>query len=72
MEGLLRQLSADAADIIMRTPYEPDDASEWLSKKTGTPALVLPYTVGGDSEAGDLFALFDRSFVLLEGALRDQ
>ena len=72
LEGLLQLLSSESADMIIRTPYEPDDASEWLSEKTGTPALVLPYTVGGDSEAGDLFALFDRSFVLLEGALRDQ
>ena len=72
LEGLLHLLGSEAADMIIRTPYEPDDASEWLSEKTGTPALVLPYTVGGDSEAGDLFALFDRSFALLEGALRDQ
>ena len=72
LEGLLHLLGSEAADMIIRTPYEPDDASEWLSEKTGTPALVLPYTVGGDSESGDLFALFDRSFALLEGALRDQ
>ena len=72
LEGLLQLLSAQSADMIIRTPYEPHDASEWLAEKTGTPALILPYTVGGDSEAGDLFALFDRSFVLLKGALRDQ
>jgi len=72
LEGLLQLLSSESADMIIRTPYEPDDASEWLSEKTGTPALILPYTIGGDSEAGDLFALFDRSFVLLKGALRDQ
>ena len=71
LEGLLQQLSSDAADVIIRTPYEPDDASEWLSDKTGTPALVLPYTIGGDTEAVDLFALFDRSFSLLKAALHD-
>ncbi len=72
LEGLLQELRSDVADIIIRTPYEPDDASEWLSEKTGTPALVLPYTVGGDAEARDLFTLFDRSLALLKGAVRDQ
>lgn len=70
--SLLRQLKAKPADVIIRTPYEPDNASEWLSEKTGTPALVLPYTIGGDAESNDLFALFDRSINLLKGALDDQ
>ncbi len=72
LEGLLQQLSTEEVDIIIRTPYEPDEASEWLSDKTGIPALILPYTIGGDAETGDLFALFDRTLVLLKGALRDQ
>ena len=72
LEGLLQLLSAQSADMIIRTPYEPADASEWLSEKTGTPALMLPYTVGGDAEAHDLFTLFDRSLALLKGAVRDQ
>ena len=69
---MLQQLSTEEVDIIIRTPYEPDEASEWLSDKTGIPALILPYTIGGDAETGDLFALFDRTLVLLKGALRDQ
>jgi zinc/manganese transport system substrate-binding protein len=72
LESLLQQLVAKPADMIIRTPYEPDDASEWLSEKTGTPALVLPYTISGDAESNDLFALFDRSINLLKGALHDQ
>ncbi len=72
LESLLQQLKARPADVIVRTPYEPYDASEWLSEKTGTPALVLPYTIGGDAESSDLFALFDRSIHLLKGAVHDQ
>ena len=69
LEGLLQQLKASYADLIIRTPYEPDKASEWLSEKTAIPALVLPYTIDGVAESGSLFSLFDRSISLLKGAL---
>ncbi len=67
LKKLLSQLRSSPADMIIRTPYEPDDAGKWLSGKTGTRAIVLPYTVGGDSESGDLFALFQRTIDLLKG-----
>ncbi len=72
LEGLLQQLKSKPADVIIRTPHESNDASEWLSEKTGIPAIVLPYTIAGDAESGDLFALFDRSISLLKGATNDQ
>lgn len=72
LEGLLQQLKATPADVIIRTAYEPSKASQWLSKKTGTPAIVLPYTIGGDTETVDLFTLFERSISLLKGAMHDK
>lgn len=72
LESLLQQLKAKRADLIIRTPYEPDHASKWLSEKTGIPAVVLPYTIGGDVESGNLFSLFDRSVRLLKGDVDDQ
>ena len=72
LEGLLQQLSTKPAGIIIRTPYDPEDASEWLSERTGTPAVVLPYTIGGDIDTIDLFSLFDRSLALLLGHLGGQ
>ncbi|HEX4889967.1 MAG TPA: zinc ABC transporter substrate-binding protein, partial [Alphaproteobacteria bacterium] len=68
LEALLHGLIAGPARLIVRTPYDPADASEWLSQKTGIPAIVLPFTVGGDAASGDLFALFERSIALLKGA----
>jgi zinc/manganese transport system substrate-binding protein len=68
LQSLLQTLRQDPATLIIRTPYDPDDASEWLSQQTGIPALVLPFTVGGDAESGDLFALFDRTITLLKRA----
>ena len=72
LENLLQQLDSDPADIIIRTPYDPADASDWLSKKSDTPAMALPYTIGGDGDTVDLFSLFDRSLALLVGAAVDQ
>ncbi len=68
LEGLLKQLKKRPADLIIRTPYEPDKASEWLSEKTAIEDVVLPYTINGVAESGSLFALFDRSIELLKGA----
>jgi zinc/manganese transport system substrate-binding protein len=47
------------ADFIIRAPYQSAKASEWLSERTGIPALALPLTVGGSDGATDLFNLFD-------------
>ena len=72
LKNLLRQLKSSPADVIIRAPSDPDDGSEWLSEKTGTKAIVLPYTVGGDEQSSDLFALFDRTIALLKGTYDDQ
>ncbi len=66
LESLLQQLQQEPAKAIIRTPYEPSDASEWLSERADIPALVLPYTVGGSEEVNDLFSLFERSIDILK------
>lgn len=71
LEGLLQQFKIKTPDVIIRTPYEPDNASIWLSEKINSPAIVLPYTINGDASSVDLFALFENSINLLKGALND-
>lgn len=45
---------------IIRSPMNDSRPSTWLAGKTGVPAIVLPYTVGGMSGVSDdLFALFE-------------
>ncbi len=61
LETLLQQVKGTEVLAIIRTPYAPGDGSEWLARKTGIPALVLPYTVGGSDQATDLFALFEHT-----------
>jgi zinc/manganese transport system substrate-binding protein len=64
---LLHRLEQKPARVIIRAPYQSPRASEWLAKQSGIPALVLPFTVGGNDQADDLFGLFDSTITLLLG-----
>ena len=44
---------------IIRAAYQDTKPGDWLSEQTGVPAVTLPFTVGGDDKAKDLFGLFD-------------
>jgi len=68
LENLVQALKKNPADAILRTPYDSVDASTWLSEKTGIPAVMLPFTVGGDKETTNLFMLFTRTIQLLKQA----
>ena len=72
LEGLLQQFKTKSPDVIIRTPFDPGDGSIWLSEKIGTPAIIMPYTINGNDDSADLFALFENSINLLKGALNDQ
>ena len=65
LSDLLTELEETPARAVIRAPYEDKRASEWLHKKTGIAVIELPYTVGGNSEATDLFGLFDSTLKLL-------
>ncbi len=65
---VLELARSSGAKAILRAPYDPEDAAEWLSGKTGIPVVELPFTVGGRPEATDLFSLFDSTLALLEEA----
>lgn len=69
LERLLIQVNEAPVLAIVRSPYAPDKGSKWLSGKTGVPAIVLPFTVGGEKDVTDLFSLFDRTLDMLNGAV---
>jgi len=46
---------------IVRAAYQDPKASQWLAERTSVPAVALPFSVGGDAQAKDLFGLFDSS-----------
>ena len=66
LNGLLQTARSEKVKAILRTPYDPADASRWLSSKTGVVALTLPYTVDKNAPPGALANLFDRTITLLE------
>lgn len=53
------QLEATPARMVLRAAYQSPRPADWLGRRTGIPALALPYTVGGNARAQDLFGLFD-------------
>ena len=65
LSNLLGELGQTPARVVIRAPYQDKRASQWLHKKTGIELIELPYTVGGNADAEDLFALFDSTLELL-------
>lgn len=57
--SLLERFGDKGADFIIRAPFQSEKASNWLSERTGIPAVLLPLTVGGTDQATDLFKWFD-------------
>jgi zinc/manganese transport system substrate-binding protein len=53
------QLQETPAQMVLRAAYQSPRPADWLASRTGIPALALPYTVGGNDRAQDLFGLFD-------------
>ena len=66
LQDVLERSRSAGAEAILRAPFEPRDASDWLSARTGIPVVELPFTVGGHPDANDLVALFDVTLTLLE------
>lgn len=67
---LLEQLTPNPPDAIIRAPFENEKAARWLSERLGTPVIELPFTVGGNPDATDLFALYEQTIRLLEEQLK--
>lgn len=59
LASLVELTKSQNALAILSAAYQNPKAGQWLSQRTGVPALVLPFTVGGDDVAKDLFGLYD-------------
>jgi len=68
LSELIATTKAQAPLAILSAAYQDEKPGRWLSERTGVPALVLPFTVGGDDESKDLFGLFDSTIDKLLGA----
>jgi len=63
---LLEQLSPNPPVAVIRTPYENEKPSAWLSEQLDIPTVELPYTIGGTDGVVDLFSLYDVTLDKLE------
>ena len=59
LSSLIAQQAKAPAVAILRSAYNDPRAADWLSERTKVPVVTLPYTVGGNDQARDLFTLFD-------------
>jgi len=59
LAGLIGTAKNNSTLAIIRAAYQDPKSSQWLSQRTGVPAVELPLTVGGDTQSKDLFGLFD-------------
>ncbi|HEX5538301.1 MAG TPA: zinc ABC transporter substrate-binding protein [Methylophilaceae bacterium] len=70
LADVLSQLQHQPAKMILRAAYNDGRASQWLAERAKIPVVVLPFTVGGDERAKDLFGLFDDTIQRLLEALK--
>jgi zinc/manganese transport system substrate-binding protein len=70
LSELLAQLQRQPARMVVRAAYQDGRASQWLAEHAHIPAVVLPFTVGGDDQAKNLFGLFDDTIQRLSEAAK--
>ncbi len=70
LAAVLDGLKASPAKMVLRAAYQSDRPSRWLSERASIPAVELPFTVGGNTKANDLYGLFDDTVDRLLGALK--
>jgi zinc/manganese transport system substrate-binding protein len=70
LADLVEQMKRAPAKVIVYSPYNDARAAQFLSERTGIPAVMVPYTVGGSDKAKDLFGLFDDTIERLLAAVK--
>lgn len=70
LSSLIEVTKNGNAIAIISAAYQDPKSDEWLAARTGVPALALPFTVGGDEQAKDLFGLYDSTLDKLLGVLK--
>jgi zinc/manganese transport system substrate-binding protein len=65
LSEVLTLLQRQPAKMVIRAAYQSDRASMWVAERAKINAVALPFTVGGDAEAKDLYGLFDDTIARL-------
>jgi len=64
---VLDKMKVQPARAVIRAPYQDQRPVQWLHDHTEIAMLTLPFTVGGNAQAADLFGLFDSTVQMLLG-----
>jgi zinc/manganese transport system substrate-binding protein len=67
---VLNDLQQHPARMVLRAAYQNERPSEWIAERAHVPAVIIPYTVGGTSQATDLFTMFDDTIQRLLAGLK--
>ena len=67
---LVARLGAHPPKLILINAYNDSKAADWLSGRVKAPVVTLPFSVGGDDKAKDLFGLFDDTVDKLLAAVK--
>lgn len=65
LSEVLATVQRQSPKMVIRAAYQSDRASAWIAERAKINAVALPFTVGGDAEAKDLFSLFDDTLARL-------
>jgi zinc/manganese transport system substrate-binding protein len=57
---LLERLKGQPVDMILRSGYEDERPSKWLSEKTGIPIVSIPFSVSDYNQKGSLKQWMDK------------
>ncbi|MFD2235732.1 metal ABC transporter substrate-binding protein [Phaeospirillum tilakii] len=57
--SVIEAVRSGGVRMILYAAYQDPRPSEFVAGKTGAAAVLLPFTVGGDADAGDLIGLYD-------------
>ena len=69
LSEVLAILQRTPAKLVLRAAYQNDRPSQWIAERAKINVVTLPFTVGGDDAAKDLYGLFDDTIQrLLKGA----
>lgn len=70
MSLLLAQQQARPARVVVRASYNDPRAAAWFAEHAKVPAVVLPFSVGGDAASKDLISWYDEMLDILLKAAR--
>ena len=71
LSALLNIIKQEQVQVVVYSAYQQAKPAQWLADKTGIKALQLPFTIGGNEQANNLFSLMDSHISLLLNAYQE-